>query len=81
MKMTSKFGSARRVGVRGVFSDEAVWRDALGGPEPLHVASTDGPLDAPESMPGGGMAGFNGTLTGKPHVQAVVVFREGSILW
>jgi hypothetical protein len=44
-----------RVGVRACFSDEAVWRETLGGAEPLHIFSMCGSLDAPENMTAGGM--------------------------
>jgi hypothetical protein len=44
------------VGVRAEYSEEAVWRDALGRAEPLLVfASREPHLDAPEILPAGGM--------------------------
>lgn len=39
--------------VRTGFSEQCIWRDALGEFEPLRVAVTDGPLDAPEHGPAG----------------------------
>lgn len=47
--------SALRVLVRYGFSDENIWRDALGNTAQLFVCSIDGPLDAPEHMPAGAM--------------------------
>lgn len=42
------------VSVRQEFSDESIWRDALGAAEPLFVFSALEPhLDAPEIMPAG----------------------------
>jgi hypothetical protein len=35
------------------FSEECVWRMGLGEKAPLHVAVTEGPLDAPMWMPAG----------------------------
>jgi len=45
-----------RVTVRHEYSEESIWRDALGNSEPLLVAVTHGPLDAPQWMPGGSMS-------------------------
>lgn len=39
--------------VRTGFTEQCIWRDALGGAEPLRVAVTDGPLDAPQHGPAG----------------------------
>lgn len=39
--------------VRTGFTERCIWRDALGGAEPLRVAVTDGPLDAPQHSPAG----------------------------
>jgi hypothetical protein len=75
MNVTSNFGpAARRVNVRKDYSAESVWRSVLS--EPLHVASIDGPLDAPDNMPAGAM---RSTASATP--QQAVVVREGSILW
>jgi hypothetical protein len=52
--MNLKQTGAGRVYVRREFSDEAVWRDALGNGEPLYVHScTDTPPDAPEYLAAG----------------------------
>ena len=41
---------------RDGFTDQDVWRAALGDAEPLRpFASTDGPIDAPEWLPAGAM--------------------------
>lgn len=42
-----------RVLVRKDYSEESIWRDALGYSEPLHVWSTDGAIDAPTRIPNG----------------------------
>ena len=39
--------------VRRGFNECDMWREALGGAEPLRVAVCCGPLDAPEHMPAG----------------------------
>ena len=44
---------AKRVQVRRGFTEENVWREALGGAEPLLCFVTYGPLDAPDNMPAG----------------------------
>jgi hypothetical protein len=49
----------QRVNVRYGFRDQDVWREALGGAEPLFVFSIDGPLDAPDQMGAGGMRATN----------------------
>jgi hypothetical protein len=36
-------------------SEESTYRDAMGGAEPLRVFVVDGPIDAPEWHPAGGM--------------------------
>lgn len=45
----------RRILVRAAFSEEAVWRKALGPAEPLLIFAAYGPLDAPEYVPAGAM--------------------------
>jgi hypothetical protein len=47
----------RRAQVRNGFTEECVWRPALGDAEPLHIFITDGPLDAPTWMPAGSTIG------------------------
>lgn len=74
-RMVSNFGP-RRVSVRWGYGDEAIWREALGRADPLHVASTTGPLDAPDNMPAGAVRALP---SGKP--AQVVTVRPGSILW
>lgn len=44
----TRYAQARRG-----FAEEDIWRDALGGPEPLRVFVTDGPIDAPDWIPAG----------------------------
>lgn len=44
----------RRVAVRWEFADCQTYRSALGDAEPLLALATDGPIDAPEYLPGGG---------------------------
>jgi hypothetical protein len=45
----------RFASVRCAFSEEATWREALGGAEPLRVFVIDGPIDAPMYLPAGYM--------------------------
>ena len=47
--------SSGRVQVRRGFTEESIWREALGGSEALLCFVTYGPLDAPEQMPAGSM--------------------------
>ena len=51
--------NAKRVHVRQGFTEESIWRDALGGAEPLLVFVTYGPLDAPDHMPAGSLRSTN----------------------
>lgn len=44
--------------VRCAFSEEATWREAVGGAEPLRVFVVDGPMDAPMHIPAGYMKAF-----------------------
>lgn len=46
--------------VRPGFREEDIWRDALGGPESLHVFVVEGPMDAREWMPAGAMRSSKG---------------------
>ena len=47
---------SHNVGVRAEYSEESVWRDALGRAEPLLVCASREPhLDAPEILPAGSM--------------------------
>ena len=50
--------------VRTGFAEQCIWRDTLGGAEPLRVAVTDGPLDAPQHSPAGSTV-LNVTSTGR----------------
>lgn len=45
----------KRVLVRPEYSDESVWRETLGFHTSLYPFSTDGPLDAPDWIPKGGL--------------------------
>lgn len=67
----------RFASVRRGFTEESIWRDALGGPEPLRVHVIDGPLDAPEYMPCGSMQ-FN-VIGKQAFAYAPVVQRGGAI--
>lgn len=49
----------RYASVRSDFTEEAIYREALGRTEPLRVAVIDGPLDAPEWIPAGGTKSTN----------------------
>lgn len=63
--------------VRTGFTEQCVWRDALGGAEPLRVAVTDGPLDAPEHGPAGSTV-LNVSYTGRVYGPATTYYhREG----
>jgi hypothetical protein len=54
--MSNAYTSQTRLAhVRRGFTEEDVWRDALGNAEPLRVFVTDGALDAPEHLPAGSM--------------------------
>ena len=53
----SAYTSLTRVAlVRWGYSEEQVWRDAL-GPQALRCCATDGPIDAPTWIPTGSTAG------------------------
>lgn len=43
----------RTAHVRRGFTEEDVYREALGGAEPLRVFVIDGPIDAPAHIPAG----------------------------
>lgn len=68
----------RFISVRHGFTEQCVWRPALGGYEPLRVAVTDGPLDAPDWMPAGSMQ-FNDSIYRKPFVFSTSINREGGL--
>ena len=60
--------------VRRGFTEECLWREALGGNEPLRVSVTDGPMDAPNwisagSVRVGGRKVARTTLVERPDVQ------------
>lgn len=54
MKTLDTKGASHRIGVRRCFSEESIWREALGPCEPLLVAATYGCLDATNWIPTGG---------------------------
>ena len=64
-----------RVQVRRGFREEDIWRDALGGSEPLLCFVTYGPLDAVEQMPAGAMRSCSPKYGG---ASKCVVNRPGS---
>lgn len=47
-------GASHRIGCRAAFSEESVWRQALGPTEPLLCLATYGCLDATSWIPKGG---------------------------
>lgn len=54
-------GAAHRVGCRAGYSEESVWREALGGTEPLLAFATFGCLDATNWIPTGAHVGNQAT--------------------
>jgi hypothetical protein len=58
--MSTFSGLTRYASVRTHYSEESIWRDAMGGAEPLRVFVCDGPLDAPAHIPTGAHSGSAG---------------------
>lgn len=60
--------------VRHAFSDEVVWRAALGNSEPLYPFALHGVcLEAPDNIPAGSTRGY--TFGGQRHAQGTTVPR------
>ena len=62
--------------VRNGFTEQCEWREALGGAEPLRVAVTDGPLDAPEHGPAGSTRAYV-SYSGKTYGTGTTWYRRG----
>lgn len=60
----------QRTIVRDGFTEQDTWRKALGDSEPLLAFASFGPLDAPDTMPAGGMR--SGSLS----LNMIPAFRE-----
>lgn len=64
-----------RILVREGFTDQDVWREALGNMHPLAVfAMTEARMDAKEYMPAGGMK--SALANGKPNPLQIAAWRE-----
>jgi len=61
---------SQRAVVRMDYSEQAIWRAALGNSEPLLCHATYGPIDARDVMPAGSMVscklGSRGSVTFRP---------------